>query len=198
VGPRYVGPVDSATVHFHRERQWWPAGGAPVLKARPVVSSPALDGFAIGLPCSTLRFLRRDAAIGEPGVEVAWVVLDAPLASNHVSDSACGPQFGAEAKGPGVLAEPTEDLADLCAGHLGGPARMGLGVQAVGAVASESRPPMVDSAKMNLEEIGHFAGRVTFLEFLDRESSPPLQLGRRAGCSHAPCYVHESTGDVAL
>lgn len=146
--------------------------------------TPPLDGFAIGLAGTPLRFLRRDAAIFEPTQQVPPVEVDAPLTADDLRDAAAGPEVGGEAEGLGALAEPVEDLAFLNPRDFAGPGRWRLGFDAVDAVAAFGRLPLVDGPFGDAEELGDDGDRMALVKVGEGESPSPFEFGRRAGWSH--------------
>jgi hypothetical protein len=143
------------------------------------------------LASGPLRFLRCDAAFLEPTQEITPVEVDAPLASDDLGDTSSRPEVGGEAERLGILAEPAKDLSLLAAREFAGPGRRRFGVEPGFTVFSEGGLPAVDGSFRDIEKLGDFGDGVSVLKFGDREFSPPMKFGSRAGWSHARSYAGE-------
>lgn len=117
------------------------------------------------------------------------VKLNTPLSFDDLTHTPSGPEIGGKTERPRRLAEPGQNLSDLSGLQLGGPTRLRLGIQAGFTVTFVGRPPLADGPDVNFEKLGHRARGHALLESVNREPSPPLQFGSRAGSSHDPYYA---------
>lgn len=82
------------------------------------------------------------------------------------------------------MAEPAKDLTFLGLGELTGSRRRRLSFETLAAVLARGSLPLVDGSFADAEKLGDLGNGESVSESLDREESPPLQVGGRADGSH--------------
>jgi hypothetical protein len=159
------------------------------LNARPLVSDPAFDRCLVAFACSLLRLLRRNVALGQPGIQVTRMKAHAPLATDDFGDSRRRPQFGGKTERLGIFAQPGKDLAFPGRRQFGLATRMRLEGQSGIAVLSVGSPPRTDGSGVNAKIISDLGRRVAFANSMDSQASPSFEFLGRTSCSHAQVYA---------
>jgi len=157
--------------------------------SRPLLAKPtshfAVVSFA-GLP---LRLLRRDAAFGQPLIDIMRMKLFAELALNQFGHPRRAPEIGGKSELSGRAAKPLQNLPFLRSGKPGRPSRMRLGLQSGHSSFPICSLPTLDASRVYSEKIRHFLLRIARFEAGNGQSPPPLPLGWVSFRYHGILYV---------
>lgn len=174
---------------FRRLKRYAHADAWRFFYSRPLLAKPvphdSLVSFA-GLP---LRLLRRDAAFGQPLIDIMRMKLFAKLALNQFGHARRAPEIGGKTELSWRAAKPLQNLSLLRSGKPARPSRMRFGLQSDHSAFPIRSLPTLDASRMDIEEVRYFLLRIARVEAGNGQSPSPLPLGWVSFRYHVILYV---------
>jgi hypothetical protein len=175
--PACVERAATSKSRFRRSKRGMHADAWRFFYSRPILAQPVSHDSLVPLAGLPLRLLRRDAAFGQPLIDIMRMKFFAELASNQFGHARRAPEIGGKSKLSRREAKPLQNLPLLLSGEPGRSSRMRLGLQSGHAAFPIRSLPALDASRMNVEEIRYFLLRIARVETGNGQSPPPLPLG---------------------
>jgi len=170
-------PAATSKSRFRRSKRYAHADAGRFFYSRPLLAQPSPHFAVVPLAGLPLRFLRRNATLGQPLIEIMRMKLFAECSLNQFGHARGAPKIGGKAELPRRATEPRQNLPFLLRGEPWRSSRVRFCFQACRAAFSIRLRPTLNASRMNVEEIRHFLLRIAQVETFDGQSPSTLQLG---------------------